>query len=87
MEKDWTQMFKVEQVEKPFHIETEAGECNSNCQLAKEIKCVCRCGGKNHGVALKKNVKCLDEFTTVALVGPVGFEPTTATREELAVLA
>ena len=53
---------RVEQVEKPFHIETEAGECSGNCLEAKEIKCICRCGGKNHGLALKQHVKRLDEF-------------------------
>lgn len=30
--------------------------------MAKEIKCVCRCGGKNHGAALKKHIQPLDQF-------------------------
>jgi hypothetical protein len=55
-------MFQVELAEEKVHFKTEAGECNSNCQLAKEIKCVCRCGGRNHGAALKKETKRLDEF-------------------------
>jgi hypothetical protein len=37
-------------------------ECCDACKEAKEIKCVCTCGGKNHGAALKKDVKPLDEF-------------------------
>ncbi|MGA3404756.1 MAG: hypothetical protein ABSD49_03370 [Candidatus Bathyarchaeia archaeon] len=40
---NWRELFTVEQVEKPFHIETEAGECSGNCLEAKEIKCICRC--------------------------------------------
>jgi hypothetical protein len=95
--KDWRELFTVEQAEKPFHFKTEAGECNSNCQLAKEIKCVCRCGGKNHGAALKQHVKRLDEFTerdtsevpprpAETYEDPVVFNPEEY-REELAVLA
>ena len=37
-------------------------ECCDACKEAREIKCVCACGGKNHGAALKKDVKPLDEF-------------------------
>ena len=59
---DWRELFNVEQVEKPFSIQTEPGECNLNCQLAKELICVCKCRGKNHGAALKKNVQPLDQF-------------------------
>jgi len=59
---DWREMFTVELADEKVTFKTEPGECNSNCQLAKEIKCVCRCGGKNHGAALKKNVRSLDEF-------------------------
>jgi hypothetical protein len=33
----------------------------SGCKEAREIKCVCACGGKNHGAALKKDVVLLDE--------------------------
>ncbi|MGA2627018.1 MAG: hypothetical protein ABSF63_08155 [Candidatus Bathyarchaeia archaeon] len=62
MEKDWREMFQVEQVEKPFQMNAEHGECDSSCLDAKELKCVCRCGGKNHGANLRKNVKSLDMF-------------------------
>ncbi len=37
-------------------------ECCDACKEAREIKCVCACGGKNHGAALKKDVKRLDDF-------------------------
>jgi hypothetical protein len=37
-------------------------ECCDACREAREIECVCKCGGKNHGAALKKDVKRLDEF-------------------------
>ena len=75
-------MFQVETADN-FHVETEAGECNQNCLSAKELKCNCRCGGKNHGAHLKNKVKSLDEFSD-----PVAesFEPE-AYLEELAVLA
>ena len=62
METDWREIFQVEQIEKPFHVETEASECNGNCWTAKELKCVCRCGGKNHGAHLKAAVQPLDRF-------------------------
>ncbi len=81
MEADWREMFQVEQVEKPFHIETEANECNANCLEAKELKCVCRCGGENHGAALKKNVKSLDTFEDPASFSPEEY------MQELAILA
>jgi hypothetical protein len=63
-EQDWKEMFQVQQAEKPFQLNVEVGECGGNCQEAKEIKCVCRCGGKNHGAALKQHVRSLDDFTT-----------------------
>ena len=31
--------------------------CNRNCETAKEAKCVCQCGGKNHGIAHKIEAK------------------------------
>jgi hypothetical protein len=37
-------------------------DCCEACVMAREIKCTCACGGKNHGSALKKDVKRLDEF-------------------------
>jgi hypothetical protein len=82
-ERDWREIFQVEQLEKPFRLETEAGECTANCLDAKELKCTCRCGGKNHGAALKKNVKSLDTFEdpTTAAFSPEQY------LEELEVLA
>jgi hypothetical protein len=37
-------------------------ECCDACKEAKEVKCVCACGGKNHGAALKKNVAPLEKM-------------------------
>ncbi len=59
-ETEWTNIFNAEQVREPLNV--EVGDCGANCQLAKEQKCICRCGGKNHGAALRQNVKSLDEF-------------------------
>ena len=61
-QKDWREIFTVET---PFDIgmiEASPHVCNANCQLAKELKCVCKCGGRNHGAALKKELRPLDEF-------------------------
>lgn len=37
------------------------GKCDSKCTHARHEKCVCSCGGKNHGSALK-SLKKLDDF-------------------------
>jgi len=62
MERDWRELFVVgpsQQERDEVHL---PGECNMNCQMARELVCVCRCGGKNHGALLKKDLKRLDEF-------------------------
>jgi hypothetical protein len=59
-ETDWRNLFQVEQ---PRHLNIEHGECDANCLQAKELKCTCRCGGKNHGSALRQGVKSLDSYT------------------------
>jgi len=56
-------MFQVQELEKPFIIDIQCGEYDANCVMSKELKCVCRCGRKNHGAALQKNVKPLDQFS------------------------
>jgi hypothetical protein len=61
-ETDWREIFQIQELEKPFHIETEASECNANCLDAKELECVCKCGGKNHGAHLKACIKPLDTY-------------------------
>jgi hypothetical protein len=33
--------------------QSDAIACNRNCETAKEPKCTCQCGGKNHGIAHK----------------------------------
>ena len=61
-EKDWNEMFAFAL---PARAESHVShECSSSCLEAREIKCVCTCGGKNHGAALKKDVKPLDEFSS-----------------------
>lgn len=61
-ERDWRELFAVELADEKITIQT-LGECNSNCLEAKELKCTCKCGGRNHGAALKQHVKPLDDFT------------------------
>jgi hypothetical protein len=36
-------------------------ECCDACKEAREIKCVCTCGGKNHGVANRQGMEPLDK--------------------------
>jgi hypothetical protein len=36
-------------------------ECCDACKEAREIKCVCGCGGKNHGVANRQGMEPLDK--------------------------
>jgi len=36
-------------------------ECSAACQEAREIKCVCACGGKNHGAANRQGMEPLDK--------------------------
>jgi len=61
MEGDWKAIFAVEtDPEEKAH--KPLASCNANCMEAKEIKCVCSCGGVNHGIALRRNVKPLEAF-------------------------
>jgi hypothetical protein len=56
------EMFQLEEVE-TGNVETKIPrDCCIACLEAREIKCVCACGGKNHGAWLKADVKPLDEF-------------------------
>jgi hypothetical protein len=60
-ELDWKRMFAFDlPAVRPAKV---PHECCDACREARELRCVCACGGKNHGAALKKNVKPLDEFT------------------------
>ena len=36
-------------------------ECCDACKEAREIKCVCTCGGKNHGATNRKGMEPLDK--------------------------
>jgi len=65
-EANWTELFRLEVVSRQ---ELERGdgekvprECCEACLMAHEIKCVCRCGGRNHGAWLRRNVKPLDDY-------------------------
>lgn len=33
------------------------GRCDARCYMATEPKCVCCCGGKNHGVGVSKAIE------------------------------
>ncbi len=60
--RDWREMFQVQTVDE-FNIQTETlGDCNQNCLEAKELKCVCKCHGKNHGARLKARIHSLEEY-------------------------
>ena len=78
-------MFQVQEVEKPFQMNLERAECDANCVTAKELKCVCRCSGKNHGAALKQHVQSLDNYTVKDPV-TASFSPEEY-QEEMAILA
>jgi hypothetical protein len=61
-ELEWTRMFACDlPAVRPAKV---PHECCDACREAKELKCVCACGGKNHGIALKKDLKRLDEFNS-----------------------
>jgi hypothetical protein len=62
VERNWTEIFQIVKIDKACHLNIEHGQCDSACLQAKELKCVCRCGGRNHGAAVKQNVRSLDEF-------------------------
>ncbi|MGO9644186.1 MAG: hypothetical protein ACLPY5_05510 [Candidatus Bathyarchaeia archaeon] len=63
--KDWRGMFTVETIEPEYHIKLAPGDCDANCLEAKELKCICKCGGRNHGAALRSHVKPLIQFGSV----------------------
>jgi hypothetical protein len=58
--KEWNQIFAYDLA--PRAPSKVSHECCDACKEAREIKCVCACGGKNHGAALKKDLKRLDDF-------------------------
>lgn len=59
-ELDWNLIFAYDLA--PQVPSKSPHECCDACREAREIKCVCACGGKNHGAALKRDVKRLDDF-------------------------
>lgn len=42
-----------------------SGECKENCLMARQIKCVCRCGGANHRAYMRRGNKRLDDFNAL----------------------
>jgi len=58
-ESEWTRLFAYDlPARQPAKVERE---CCDACREAREIKCVCACGGKNHGVANRKGMEPLDK--------------------------
>jgi hypothetical protein len=56
------EMFQVDEIVSETVGTSVPRDCCVTCLEAREIKCVCTCGGKNHGAWLRKDVKSLDEF-------------------------
>lgn len=57
-ELEWNRMFAFDlPAVRPAKI---PHECCDACKEAREIKCVCACGGKNHGVANRQGMQPLD---------------------------
>jgi hypothetical protein len=62
IERNWRELFTVQEVD-DYELKTETrGDCNQNCLDAKELKCTCKCHGRNHGSALKTCVKPLETY-------------------------
>ena len=58
-EVSWTKLFAFDlPAVRPTTI---PHECCDACKEAREIKCVCACGGKNHGVANRAGMEPLDK--------------------------
>jgi len=58
-ELEWNRMFAYDlPAVRPAKI---AHECCDACKEAREIKCVCACGGKNHRVANRTGMEPLDQ--------------------------
>jgi hypothetical protein len=53
---------ELDAVESEVH---DKAPCDEKCWRAVEERCVCRCGGRNHGAAYR-NLTSLDEFSSEA---------------------
>jgi hypothetical protein len=53
---------ELDAVESEVH---DKAPCDEKCWRAVEERCVCRCGGRNHGAAYR-NLASLDEFSSEA---------------------
>jgi hypothetical protein len=82
--KEWTQIFAYDlQTVGPREHAHKLGECSENCVMAREVKCVCRCGGKNHGAANRQGMPKLDKLLDLDGLDVFPAEP--PTPEELAI--
>ncbi len=58
-ELEWTRMFALDLP--AVRPAKNPHECCDACREAREIKCVCACGGKNHGAANRQGMQPLDK--------------------------
>ena len=58
-ELDWKRLFAFDQP--AVRPEKVSHECCAACREARDITCVCTCGGKNHGVANRAGMEPLDK--------------------------
>jgi len=66
-EVSWTKLFAYDlPAVRPAKV---SHECCAACREARDITCVCACGGKNHGVANRSGMEPLDK--TLGLDGLV----------------
>lgn len=45
----------------------ETGRCDAKCYDAKNSKCTCCCGGRNHGVGIKQAADNITEYCKVMI--------------------
>jgi hypothetical protein len=65
----WERMFSLDlPAVRPAKV---SHECCDACKEAREIKCVCTCGGKNHGVANRAGMEPLDKALGLVKEAPV----------------
>jgi hypothetical protein len=77
--KSWTEIFAYALPERA-HTKNPH-ECCSACREAKELVCVCRCGGKNHAAALRKGMEPLDKVLGLEKEAPAPLGDLALSRE------
>jgi hypothetical protein len=71
-EVSWTKLFAFDlPAVRPAKV---SHECCDACKEAREIKCVCACGGKNHGAANRAGMEPLDKTLGLEAPAPLGLE-------------